>query len=221
MANANMKLPTKTSLLARLDNIHHLINHRWTDADIESKLRRSGIAQAKTSTFERDRLNRERKAAVAREDEADIARIDGELAALEGPKLAFGTSLNGSSSSPAKPKENGDAAAAASAAKLTPQPRPADSVRHRQLMEKRQKERAIAEAARKRKLKEEEEAKKAALNPLFDEMSNDGSRAGTPGMGEKKERPERRERTGVPTFKKKTMDDEIIGSMDLGIDIDI
>ena len=216
MANANMKLPSKSSLLVRLDNIHQLINHRWTDADIESKLRRSGIAQAKISTFERDRLNRARKAAVAREDEADIARIDGELLALEGPKLAFGTSLNGNSSSPAKPKENSDAAAAARA-KLAQKPRPADSVRQRQLMEKRQKERAVAEAARKRKLKEEEEAKKALLNPLFDEMSNDGSRAGTPGMGEKKER----ERTTVPTIKKKAMDDEIIGSMDLGIDIDI
>ena len=215
-----MKLPTKAVLVSRLGNLNQLINHRWSDADIESKLRRAGIYQAKNATFERDRLDRERKAALSREDEAAVARIDGELAALKGPKLAFGTSLNGSGSSPAK--KSGDTTTAPAAKAAQPSRLAAiEAVRKAQLAEKRAKEKATAEAARKRKLREQDEARKAALNPLFDEKSNSASRAGTPGDGEKKERLKERERTSLPTFKKKKMDDEIIGSMDLGIDIDI
>ena len=215
-----MKLPTKSALLAALDHIHQLLNHRWTDADIESKLRRSGIAQAKISTFERDRLTRERKAAVTRDDADALARIDGELAALEGPKLAFGTSLHPHNSNSSS---GGGSSAVKATSKDAARPSATEAVRKAQLAEKRAKEKAQAEAARKRKAREEEEARKAALNPLFDEVgSNAGSRAGTPGAAERKEKArEREKKAGVPTFKKKAMDDEIIGSMDLGIDIDI
>ncbi|KAF2232236.1 hypothetical protein EV356DRAFT_578479 [Viridothelium virens] len=224
MSNSNMKLPTKAALVACNNNIRALLNHRWTDQDIENKLKLSGIAQSKTAAFDRDRLTRERKAAVARDDEAGIARIDAELAALEGPKLAFGTSLHGhggnsnSSASPAKPKENGSDSGPTSASttarpgRLAPGSRASatDAVRKAQLAEKRAKEKAIAESARQRKLKEEEDARRKA---------EAASREATP-AGEKKERLKERERT-LPTFKRKAMDDEIIGSMDLGIDIDI
>ncbi|KAL9085806.1 MAG: hypothetical protein Q9165_007438 [Trypethelium subeluteriae] len=225
MSNSNMKLPTKAALVACNHNIRALLNHRWTDQDIENKLKLSGIAQSKTAAFDRDRLTRERKGAVARDDEADIARIDTELAALEGPKLAFGTSFHGhsgnsnSNASPAKPKENGSDSGPAIASATARSGRFASSstrvsateaVRKAQLAEKRAKEKAIAESARLRKLKEEEEARKKA---------EAASREATP-AGERKERAKERERT-LPTFKRKAMDDEIIGSMDLGIDIDI
>ncbi|KAI9694510.1 MAG: hypothetical protein M1822_000126 [Bathelium mastoideum] len=220
MSNANTKLPTKAALLTSLDHIHELLNHRWTDADIESKLRRSGVAQAKIATFDRDRLTRERKAAVARDDQEAIARIDAELAALEGPKLAFGTSLNNGYSATAaslKPSMHEPGATARAQQQQPPRLSASEAVRKAQLAEKRAKDRAAAEALRKRKLREEEAAAEAARKAEM--SSNGGSRAGTP--AERKERPKERERTGLPTFKKKTMDDEIIGSMDLGIDIDI
>ncbi|KAK8176017.1 hypothetical protein IWX90DRAFT_129057 [Phyllosticta citrichinensis] len=72
---------------------------------------------------------------------------------------------------------------------------------------------AAAEKARLAKL-EEEQARKVTGDPLFD--GSDISRTGTPSQPK-----EKKERKGIPTFTKKTMDDEMIGSMDLGIDVEI
>ncbi|KAK8219113.1 hypothetical protein IWZ01DRAFT_494783 [Phyllosticta capitalensis] len=74
---------------------------------------------------------------------------------------------------------------------------------------------AAAEKARLARL-EEEQARKVTGDPLFD--GSDVSRTATPSQMIKKEK---KERKGIPTFTKKTMDDEMIGSMDLGIDIEI
>jgi RNA polymerase-associated protein RTF1 len=103
-------------------------------------------------------------------------------------------------------------------------------VRQAQLEEKhkakRDREQAAKAEARKRaeeaaKKKAEEEkaaAKKANLDDLFDGDSRAGTpRAGTPKPGEKKKEPKK----GLPTFRKPKMDDDIIASMDLGINIEI
>jgi RNA polymerase-associated protein RTF1 len=52
------------------------------------------------------------------------------------------------------------------------------------------------------------------VDDLFD---GDSSRASTPKPPEKK----KTERKGLPTFRKPKMDDDIIASMDIGIDIEI
>jgi len=77
------------------------------------------------------------------------------------------------------------------------------------------------------RMKAEEEAKKAAaeaeatkqsldVDALFD--GDGSSRATTPKpQGEKK----KTERKGLPTFRKPKMDDDIIASMDIGVDIEI
>ncbi|KAF2020917.1 hypothetical protein BU24DRAFT_416580 [Aaosphaeria arxii CBS 175.79] len=93
---------------------------------------------------------------------------------------------------------------------------------HRTLKEKKQREREwqakkAAEEAKKR-AEEEKAKKKAEADDLFDGDSRTGTpRSGTPKPGEKKKEPKK----GLPTFRKPKMDDDIIASMDIGIDIEI
>lgn len=102
-----------------------------------------------------------------------------------------------------------------------------ERIRKAQLEERNQKQQARrrAEQEARRKKQAEEEAKKveeaAALkknhlevDALFD---GDSSRASTPMPQEKK----KTERKGLPTFRKPKMDDDIIASMDIGLDIEI
>lgn len=108
----------------------------------------------------------------------------------------------------------------------------AEDVRKALIAEKR------AAAAARAAAKEREELKKTKLSSLqvprdgldSELFGSDMSRAGTPGIGSGVDTPKRgstplgvkkEKKTGLPTFKKKVMDDEIIGSMDLGIEIDI
>lgn len=88
-----MPLPTKPFLNSKLNDINTLINHRFTDAEIETKIKRSGVYAARYASIERARLNAQRRDAEARLDAEDVAKIDEQLTALQGPKLAFGTSL--------------------------------------------------------------------------------------------------------------------------------
>ena len=100
----------------------------------------------------------------------------------------------------------------------------AERVRKAQLDQQRQKKiEQRREAARR---KAEEEAKKAQeeaelkkkhldVDALFD--GDGSSRASTPKPQDKK----KTERKGLPTFRKPKMDDDIIASMDIGVDIEI
>ena len=100
MVEEDLPLPTKPYLISKIEDINALLNHRFTDEEIQEKLKRSGVLQNRYSTLDRHAIARRRKDAEARGDEAAIAKLDSELAALEGPKLAFGTSLR---KAPAKP----------------------------------------------------------------------------------------------------------------------
>ncbi|KAJ4371527.1 RNA polymerase-associated protein rtf1 [Neocucurbitaria cava] len=100
----------------------------------------------------------------------------------------------------------------------------AERVRKAQLEQQRQKKMEQKKEAARRKA--EEEAKKAQeeaalskknleVDALFD--GDGSSRASTPKPQDKK----KTERKGLPTFRKPKMDDDIIASMDIGVDIEI
>lgn len=100
----------------------------------------------------------------------------------------------------------------------------AERVRKAQLEQQRQKKFEQKQAAVRRKA--EEEAKKAQeeaaanknnldVDALFD--GDASSRATTPKPQDKK----KTERKGLPTFRKPKMDDDIIASLDIGVDIEI
>jgi len=86
-------LPTKTSLIKKVDDINALVNHRFTEAEIQEKLKRSGVLARKFNSLERAQLNARRREAEIAGDAAVIAKVDADLLALDGPRLAFGTSL--------------------------------------------------------------------------------------------------------------------------------
>lgn len=93
MSDEDLPVPKKSYLIAKIDEINALINHRFTAEEIEERLRRSGVLQNRYASLERVAIANRRKVAIDRGDEAAIAKCDAELAVLEGPKLAFGTSL--------------------------------------------------------------------------------------------------------------------------------
>lgn len=93
VADEELTLPTKSYLISKIDDINNLLNHQFTEEEIQEKLTKSGVLKNRFASIERAAIAARRKTAVDRGDEAAIAKLDAELAALDGPKLAFGTSL--------------------------------------------------------------------------------------------------------------------------------
>ena len=241
-------MPTVSFLKSKVDQLFALSNHTWTEAEISEKLRRSGVMRTKNASINRNRLNLERQNAVAKHDEAEIARIDRELLALDGPKLAFGTSLNANNTvngklAVPKPPTQQERLAALNRANRKAN---AEAVRKAQIAEKRAEERAKAavergEAIANRFARVKTRAKvhhnfdeddhlappkNKNVDDLFEESARSGTATPTPGKAANGVTP----KSGTPqpkiepkqigSFKKK-MDDDILGSLDFGIDVDI
>ena len=86
-------MPKKSLLVSKIDDINRLVNHRFTEEELQTKLKRSGILQQKQNAIERQTIMVRRLAAERDGDREAVEKIDEELRALDGPKLAFGTSL--------------------------------------------------------------------------------------------------------------------------------
>lgn len=229
-----VRFPTRTQIGRKLDDIHALLDHQWTDEDIQNRLNKDKAMRAKHMNFGRDRIIRRRDEAASRGDDTVVARCNQELAAYDagGPKpdLKVGVAPNNRHAQQER------------LAQLNRQNRKLNSeeVRKAQIATKRAEQKAREEGiARQRKLEEEKVAAAAAKSSslavpddLFGDAS-DISRAGTPGVsgnGTPKKGPSR---AGTPAnggaaekkkfgqFRKKNLDDDVIAGMDLGIEIDI
>lgn len=243
MEDAGKPLPTKPFLESKLVDMNSVINHRFTDEELQEKLRRSGALSNRAAPLERLNIINRRKSAEERGDEAAVAKCDTELAALSGPKLKYGTFL-------VDPK----AAAPSAPAALTQQERlhelnllnrkkNREDVRKAQLAE-RKAQRLAREAVQRGEADENpfERVKTYAkthydvndtLNPHRAKEhggSRDVSRSVTPAMSTPKKEPaqlsfpspqKKFTASGMPILGTRNMDDEIIASMDLGIDIEI
>lgn len=246
MATENLKLPTLSFLMQKLEGIHKLLNHSWTEAEITEKMRRSGVSRAKYAAFDRAHLLTERQKFVTDGNESEIARIDAELAALDGPKLAFGTSIGGNGAgTPAKNDGPRQPTQQERLAQLNRQNRIAnqDAIRKAQLMEKRAEQREQARVARgeatanrfarvKTRAKVhhdvgEGQAKGLDAELFGDVTGTDGSRAATPVPpaaakpdvvlnGADKRKPEKTRMRSG-----RNIDDDVLAELDLGIEIDI
>lgn len=251
IAADGLRLPSKIQLIRKLDEIHALINRRWTDAEIQEKVKRAANLQVElyNGGAERARLKEQRRSAVEAGNEAAIAKIDAELAALDGgaQKLAYG-------SSPAKPSPAAKAPTQQerlAALNRANRKANAEEIRKAQIAERRAEQRAQAAVARgeavanpfarvktRAKVMHDESEKKVGavasgrkeVDDLFGEVASgtDVSKAATPaasGISTPKTRATGGERKGVlgglKKKKKKNMDDDLIAAMDLGIEIDI
>jgi len=131
------------------------------------------------------------------------------------------------SNSDAQPKiATQSEAAAARVAELNRKNRLAEAERVRKVQLEQQREKKLEQRKAAARRKAEEEAKKAQeeaavkknnldVDALFD--GDGSSRATTPKPQDKP----KTERKGLPTFRKPKMDDDIIASMDIGVDIEI
>ncbi len=213
-----------STLGSKLDAIHGLLNRTWTDSEISQRLKRSSEMHAKFISANRDKLVERRERAIAADDEAAIARLDQELAALNSGRPIQGINLsNGVSKGQlVKAPTQQDRLAAINAANRKGN---SERIRKAQIAEKRAEQRARAAVARgegvanpfarvKTKARIHHDAgnndslqvpSNKTLDDLFGEGS-DRSRAGTPGLGNDANTPKNgpTPRAGTPLGEKKT-----------------
>jgi RNA polymerase-associated protein RTF1 len=221
----------------KLDDIKVLTEYRLTDADITKKLERAGVMQSKAAHWERMDLQNAREAAVKAENEAEIARIDEALNALEGPKLAFAPK-----SRPATEQKYNQQAA------LTQLNARNRKLNRDEIKAAEKAERAAENARRVAPKSQFPSSQSSHLGVVFDadaaERSAAASRSGTPLPGTpKKEKGDQikeeakeqetadaiikrlqlrdKKKGGIPTFSKRVMEDDVIAAMDFGVDIEM
>ena len=205
-------------------------------------MRRSGALQNRAAPIERSNIINRRRAAEEREDEAAIAKCDAELAALNGPKLKYGTFLvDPKVTTPAPPSLTQQERLYELNLKNRKQNR--EDVRKAQLAE-RKAQRLAREAVLRGEAVENPFARvktyakthhdvNDSLTPRGNRNggSRDISRSVTPAAAttpkkedssaEPSSKPKQYAATGMPILGTRNMDDDIIASMDLGIDIEI
>lgn len=237
MTDAGKTLPTKPFLQSKLDDINSVINHSFTDEELQEKLRRSGALQSRAAPLERMSIMNRRKAALEREDEAEIAKCDAELAALNGPKLRYGTFL-------VDPKAAAPVTAPPSQQErlhelnVINRKKNREEVRKAQLAE-RKAQRLAREAVQRGEALEDTFARVKTYAKTHHDVNDtlaphrrrETSRSVTPAAvtTPKKEEPQpefpsppkQYTASGMPILGNRNMDDEIIASMDLGIDVEI
>lgn len=242
---------TKAYLDKKVDDLNKLLNRSWTEEEIQTKLRRSGVLAAKDAPLKRIEIQKRRQIALDQGREDEIAQCDAELAALAGPKLAFGTSLSASPSRVRKGPTQQERLAELNRANRRAN---TEDIRRAQLAEKEAEAREAAAIARgeaianpfarvKTRAKVMHDVNSHNLVPpkpssqgAAEDGSSDVSRGATPLSGANTPvvgALRKRQGTpsvlrlsddkpkGIPTIRRRAMDDEIIGAMDLGIDIEI
>lgn len=244
MTDGGNSLPTKPFLTSKLDHIEAMINHRFTDQELQEKLRRSGVLQNKAAPFERNVIVTRRHAAEDRGDEAAIAKCDAELAALDGPKLKYGTFLVDPKAKVAAPAAPTQQERLAELNKIN-RKQNRDNVRKAQLAE-RKADRLAREAVQRGEALQNPFARvKTHAKTHYDVNdtlaphrarqnggSRDISRSATPTAPHTSKveletkpvfpsPPQKFTASGMPILGNRNLDDEIMASMDLGIDIEI
>ena len=243
MSDSGKTLPTKSFLRSKIDAFEGVVKHQFTDEEITEKLKRQGVMQRKDAYFERNIINTRRRAAEVKGDEAAIAKCDAELAALDGPKLKYGTCLVDPKAKPVVPA---GPTQQERLAELNRANRKAnrENVRKAQLAERKadrinreavQRGEAVPNSfARVKTYAKTHHDANETLNPLLARQnggSRDISRSATPAAvttpkveATKPVLPSPAQKltaSGMPVLGNRNMDDEIIAAMDLGIDIEI
>ncbi|KAG5979775.1 hypothetical protein E4U54_006881 [Claviceps lovelessii] len=239
--NENVKLPTKVFLMDKVNDINNLINHTWTNEEIKARLARRNELKRRFDPAERERIGKLLDQAVARGDETKAQALQEELEKLGSQRLAFRTTLGPS-------KEISASRATTEQDRLAERNREnrrmnAELVRKAQLKEKA-KAREIEMALKRGEQVADDPSRRLRTKAKFvhdvndtpQKLSANGSEASTPANGTPKvsaTKPEMlshlaklhaknySESNGVPTIHKPLMDDDVIGALDLDIDVEI
>jgi RNA polymerase-associated protein RTF1 len=238
--NEGIPLPTKPKLATKINDINFLVNRSWTEAELQEKLTKSGALVNKFIPIERNRLTNLLKEAKNRGDDERVEQIQKELADLDGPKLAYSTSM--------QPKKNSNPSGLSQQERLAVLNRQhrrenAEKVRQAQINERRAAKMTEAALARgevvpedtSRRLKTRAKFKHDVAD-TYGAKKTDGERSGTstpvigtPNLSAKKPstplpllaKLQSSDTKSLPTIRRPIMDDDIIGAIDLGIELEL
>lgn len=214
-----LPVPTKQELVSKIDDINRLVRRQWTEQELAEKLKRQNTLMTKFSTVERDSVNRMLEQARARNDQEAIERLQTKLENLDTPRLAFRTSLT-----PAAKKSEGKA--------LSQQERLAAlNTKNRKYNAEEVRKAQLKERARTTQAKEKarEQSKKGGSFSQGGALDDDGDKdtaketeaALLSHIAKLQEQQRSQVKSGLPMIHKPLMDDDIIGALDLDIDIEI
>ena len=234
MAVEDCKMATRSTAANKVADINRLLNHKFTNEELNEKLRKQGSLDSKSKFFRRVETEKQLKLARAAGDDAEAERLEGELASMSTPKVALSTSLSKPRAD--KPSEHERLAEL----NLRNQKLNYENVRRAQLEERKASRKAAAAVARG----------EATLNPFMRvrtqarthyDVNGNGStpkpdnnasqentasetpskastpaRSVTPASTQKKPR-----KGGIASIRHRNMDDENIAALDLELDIEI
>lgn len=230
-------------LADKVDDINRLINHKWTNEDIKARLARKNDLRRRFDPAEREKVARLLEEARERGDEQKVEELQAELDKLGTQRLAFKTTLG--------PTRNFDSPKSGTEQdRLAERNREnrrlnVEGVRKAQLKEKA-RAREIELALKRGEQVEDDPSRRLRTKAKFVYDVNDsaeklasanGSGKNTPASSSTpvlaaakqsvlphlaKLREDKYSSTkGVPTIHQPLMDDDVIGALDLDIDVEI
>ncbi|KAI0012544.1 plus-3-domain-containing protein [Xylariaceae sp. FL0662B] len=242
----NVIFPKRPTLEAKIDDINALRDRSWTDAEVNAKIEREQSLRNKYAPTERTRLLNSIEEAKRRGDHAKIAELQDKLDTLETPRLAFKTSLTSAKkTTPSTPSQQ-DRLAQRNAENRR---RNAEAVRKAQIAEKARLRQVENHKARRESV-EDDASRHLRTQPKFKQDASEsheqnstpinGSGTSTPMNGTPKlnattkaslpphlqklqmqNQQAGKDKNGIPQIHKPLVDDDIIASLDLEIEVDI
>ncbi|KAK5661668.1 hypothetical protein OQA88_9768 [Cercophora sp. LCS_1] len=222
-AAEDVPFPNRNTLVDKIDDINGLVKRKWTEAELSEKLKRQNTLHAKYSGTERDQVAKQLELARIRGDQEAIKRLQEKLDSIEVPRLAWKTSLT-----PQKNENKGLSQQERLAAlNLENRRRNTEAVRQAQLRE-RAKAREL-QAARKERGEALEEtigngsAVATPARSVGDATTpkQKGTPTILPHIAKLQEQQRSQTKNGMPTIHAPLMDDDVIGALDLDIDVEI
>ncbi|KAI1057347.1 hypothetical protein LB506_012926 [Fusarium annulatum] len=238
--NEGVTLPSKAYLMDKIDEINGLINHSWTTEEIKARLARMKELKRRFDPAERERIAHLLEEARQHGEHDKAEELQEELDNLGSQRLAFRTSLGSS-------KHNEVPKAQTEQDRLAERNREnrrlnAEAVRKAQLKEKAKSKEIEAALKRgetyqgdmSRRLRTKAKFVYDATEKVEQKSAANGSGTNTPGTSTPKAavksqllphlarlQEEKHKEKGIPTIHKPLMDDDVIGSLDLDIDVEI
>ncbi|KAI6781706.1 uncharacterized protein J7T54_003972 [Emericellopsis cladophorae] len=236
--NEGLTLPTKLFLSDKVDEINNLISHKWTNEEIKQRLNRRAEMKRRFDPAERQRVAQKLEEAREKGDDEKADALQEQLDNMGAQRLAFRTSLAPTKSTTTQQHTEQDRLAERNRENRRLN---AEAVRKAQLKEKA-RIREIEAAIERGEIVEDDSSRRVRTKAKFIHNVNEkaeqkaGSNGATPTNGStpsnngtksmpahlaKLQLEQQTEAKGVPTIHKPLMDDDVIGSLDLDIDIDI
>ncbi|PWY80156.1 RNA polymerase II transcription elongation factor Rtf1 [Aspergillus eucalypticola CBS 122712] len=230
MAVEDCKMATKSMVANKVTDINRLLNHKFTNEELNEKLRKQGSLDTKYKFFKRVDIEKQLKLAREAGDDAEMERLEAELASMATPKLAVGSNPKPRVDKPSEHERLAEL-------NIRNQKLNIENVRRAQIEERKASRKAAAAVARG----------EAAHNPFMrvrtqarthydvngngtptennasqeNTASETPSKASTPASGTPAGSQKKTSKSGVASIRHRNMDDENIAALDLELDIEI